>query len=180
MNKKKDEIIFGAKHAGVTWLHSFPDRAALDSARDSAKRLGSSLSQMLCGPYPKDPENSTRGFTHEDRETHGLKIQIIKWDEFTRRAPERQATAWGGSVEEFIIEGALCLLTGREESTFVDPGTSKVVADVNDFGDYIGCIVDRGAAEPPHLISVGYRSQAVRQEPGEPTQPRSRLTTQKK
>ena len=88
MNKKKDEIIFGAKRTGVTWLHSFPGRAALDSARLSAKRLGSTLSQMLCGPYPKEPENNQRRFTHEDRESHGLKIQITACDELTRRALE--------------------------------------------------------------------------------------------
>jgi hypothetical protein len=54
MNRKQDEIIFGANRGGVTWLRSFADRAELDSAREKAERLALSLSQMLCGPYPKD------------------------------------------------------------------------------------------------------------------------------
>src|ERR1700741_5487901 len=48
MNKKKDEIIFGAKRAGVTWLHKFQSRAKFNRAKVCAKRLGLSLSQLLC------------------------------------------------------------------------------------------------------------------------------------
>jgi hypothetical protein len=149
MNSKKDEIVFGAKRAGVTWLHSFPGRAALDSARLNAKRLGSSLSQMLCGPYPKEPENKLRRFTHEDRESQGLKIQIVECDELTRRALERQAAYHGYSVEEYILDGALCALASDEEMTFLDHQTGQVVADSADFGSYIGCKVDKSAPEPP-------------------------------
>jgi hypothetical protein len=51
MSNKKDEIIFGAKRAGVTWLQSFADRAELDSAREGAKRPGLSLSrERLANP----------------------------------------------------------------------------------------------------------------------------------
>ena len=149
MNSKKDEIIFGAKRAGVTWLHKFESRATFDSARATARRLGLSLSEMLCGPFPKDPENSPRRFTHEDRESHGLKIQITACDELTRRALERQAVVFGGSVEEYIIDGALCALASWEECSFVDLKTGEVVADDDDFGSYIGCKVDKGAPEPP-------------------------------
>jgi hypothetical protein len=149
MNSKKDEIIFGVKRAGVTWLYSFANRAELDSARAKASRLGLSLSEMLCGPYPKDRENSPRRFTHEDRESHGLKIQITECDELTRRALERQAAYYECSVEEYLIEGALCALASDEESTFVDSETGGVVADTGDFGSYIGCKVDKRAQEPP-------------------------------
>ena len=149
MNRKQDEIIFGAKRGGVTWLHSFADRAELDSAREKAERLGLSLSQMLCGPYPKDPENSPRRFTHEDRKSHGLKIQITECDKLTRRALERQAVACSCSVEEFLLDGALCSLASNEELTFVDPKTGEVVAGTGDFGNYIGCNVDQNASEPP-------------------------------
>ena len=149
MNSKTDEIIFGVKRAGVTWLHSFANRAELDSARTKARRLGLSLSEMLCGPYPKDPENSPRRFTHEDRESHGLKIQITECDELTRRALERQAVVFGGSVEEYLIDGALCALASWEEGSFVDPKTGEVIAGHEDFGSYIGCKVDKGAPEPP-------------------------------
>ena len=124
MNRKQDEIIFGAKRGGVTWLYSFADRAELDSAREKAERLGLSFSQILCGPYPKDPENSPRRFTHEDRKSHGLKIQITECDKLTRRALERQAVACGCSVEEFILDGALCSLASNEELTFVDSSLS--------------------------------------------------------
>jgi len=149
MNRKQDEIIFGAKRGGVTWLHSFADRAELDSAREKAERLGLSLSQMLCGPYPKDPKNSPRRFTHEDRKSHGLKIQITECDKLTRRALERQAVACSCTVEEFLLDGALCSLASNEELTFVDPKTGEVVAGTGDFGNYIGCNVDQNASEPP-------------------------------
>jgi len=149
MNRKQDEIIFGAKRGGVTWLHSFADRSELDSAREKAERLGLSFSQMLCGPYPKDPENSPRRFTHEDRKSHGLKIQITECDKLTRRAFERQAVACSCSVEEFLLDGALCSLASNEELTFVDPKTGEVVAGTGDFGNYIGCNVDQNASEPP-------------------------------
>ena len=129
MNSKTDEIIFGVKRAGVTWLHSFANRAELDSARAKASRLGLSLSEMLCGLYPKDPQNSPRRFTHKDRESHGLKIQITECDELTRRALERQAAYYECSVEEYLIDGALCSLASDEERTFVDPKTGQVVAD---------------------------------------------------
>ena len=89
MNKKKEEIIFSAKRAGVTWLHSFADRAELDLAREGAKRLGTTLSQLLYGNVPEDPEPPRR-FTHEDRESATLKIQITECDEFTRKCLERQ------------------------------------------------------------------------------------------
>ena len=146
MNNKKDEIIFGAKRAGVTWLHSFADRAELDSARERAKRLGTTLSQLLYGPYPTDPETPRR-FTHEDRESATLKIQITECDEFTRKCPERQAANWGCSVEEYILDGALCPLASCEESTFLDHQTDEVV-DLK-FGNYVGCKVHKGAAERP-------------------------------
>jgi hypothetical protein len=149
MNNKTDEIIFGAKRAGVTWLYRFPGHAALDSARLNAKRLGSSLRQMLCGPYPKEPENNLRRFTHKDRESHGLKIQIIECDELTRRALERQAAYYGYSLEEYLLDGALCSLASDEEITFLDPATDEVVASYSDFGNYIGCKVDKRAQEPP-------------------------------
>ena len=100
------------------------------------------------------PENSPRRFTHEDRESHGLKIQITECDELTRRALERQAAAWGCSVEEYIIDGALCSLASSEESTFVDPETSEVVAYVKDFGSFIGCKANKNAPEPPHFSQI--------------------------
>jgi hypothetical protein len=58
MNNKKGEIIFGAKRAGVTWLHSFADRAELDWARERAKRLGTTLSQLAraAPPRSRNPE----------------------------------------------------------------------------------------------------------------------------
>jgi len=37
MNKKKDEIIFGAKGAGVTWLHKFESRAKFNRAKGLRK-----------------------------------------------------------------------------------------------------------------------------------------------
>jgi hypothetical protein len=186
MNNKKDEVIFGAKRAGVTWLHSFANQAELDSAREGAKRLGLSLSQLLCGPCPKDPEKSPKRFTHEDRESHGLKIQVTECDDFTRRALERQAANAGCSIEEYIIDAAMCVLASNEEDAFLDPDTGEVISYSADFGDYIGCKFDKGAAEPPPSnfsripIPRGAIVEAARQEPGEPTQPRSRLTTQKK
>jgi hypothetical protein len=78
MNNKKDEIIFGARRAGVTWLYAFQESEQLDSARAKAKRLGSSLSEMLCGPHVQDPKTNPRRFTDDDRESHGLKIQITE------------------------------------------------------------------------------------------------------
>jgi hypothetical protein len=71
MSKKQDEIIFGAEGAGVTWLYSFVESAELDAARAGAKRVGLSLSQLLCGPHAQVPKNNQRRFTHEDRESHG-------------------------------------------------------------------------------------------------------------
>jgi hypothetical protein len=72
MNKKKDEIIFGAKGAGVTWLHKFESRAKFNRAKVCAKRLGFSLSELLCDSWPKhafdrQSENSPRRFRYEDR-----------------------------------------------------------------------------------------------------------------
>ena len=147
MNKKKEEIIFSAKRAGVTWLHKFQSRAKFNRAKTYAKRLGLSLSQLLCDSWPKEPENSPRRFTHADRESHGLEIQITECDEFTRRALERQAAAWGCSVEEHILDGALCLLASSEESTFLDHQTGEVV-DLK-FGKCRGCNVDKRAAGLP-------------------------------
>jgi hypothetical protein len=92
---------------------------------------------------------SQKKFTHEDRESHGLKIKITESDEFTRRYLERQAAAWDCSVEEYILDGALCSLASSEESTFIDHQTSEVVADIDDFGNYIGCKVDKRAQEQP-------------------------------
>ena len=97
----------------------------------------------------KTQRNSPRRFTHEDRKSHGLKIQITECDKLTRRALERQAVACGCSVEEFILDGALCSLASNEELTFVDPKTGEVVAGTGDFGNYIGCNVDQNASEPP-------------------------------
>jgi hypothetical protein len=62
---------------------------------------------------------------------------------------ERQAIVFGGSVEEYITDGALCALASWEEGSFVDPKTGEVIADDRDFGRYIGCKVDKGAPEPP-------------------------------
>jgi hypothetical protein len=154
MNSKTDEIIFGVKRAGVTWLHKFESRAKFNRAKLCAKRLGFSLSQLLCDSWPRrafdrQSESCPKRFTHEDRESHGLKIQITECDEFTRRALERQAAYYKCSVEEFIIEGALCALASDEELTFLEPETGEVVADTGDFGSYIGWKVEKRAKEPP-------------------------------
>jgi hypothetical protein len=109
---------------------------------------------MLCGPYPKEPENSPRRFTHADRESHGLKIQITACDELTRRALERQAAYHDCSVEEYLLDGALCSLASSEESTFLDPETGEVVADSADFGSYIGCKVDKIKAPPTNFSQM--------------------------
>jgi hypothetical protein len=151
MNKNKDEIIFGARRAGVTWLYSFPGCYALDDARSSGKRLGfQRLRQYLCGASTREiPENGPRKFTHEDRESCALKIQITECDDFTRRALERQAVYRGCSVEEYIIDGVLCLLASNEETAFFSPETGEVIADIGDFGAFIGCKVDENAQRPP-------------------------------
>ena len=49
---------------------------------------------------------------------------MTECDELTRRALERQAVACGCSVEEFILDGALCSLASNEELTFVDSSLS--------------------------------------------------------
>jgi hypothetical protein len=109
MSSKKDEIIFGAKRAGVTLLHSFTNRAELDSAREKAMRLGTTLSQLLYGAFPRDPENAPPRFTVDHRfSPSGLKIQITECDEFTRKCLERQAAYHGMSVEEYIIHAVMC------------------------------------------------------------------------
>jgi hypothetical protein len=148
MKNNKDEIIFGARRAGVTWLHSFPDRAALETARSSAKRLRTTLSQLLCGPSPRDPPDAPRKFTLEDRESPGLKIQITDCDEFTRRALERHAASQGVSVEQYIVEASMCVLAGDEERAFLDPETGKVISSSDEFGRFIGCKIDENALEP--------------------------------
>jgi hypothetical protein len=149
MNDKKDEIIFGARRAGVTWLHSFADHAALDAARSSAKRLRTTLSQLLCGPSPRDPPNAPRKFTLEDREPPGLKIQITDCDKFTRRALERQAASQGVRVEQYIVEAAMCVLASHEDRAFLDPETGEVISTSDAFGRFIGCKIDENALEPP-------------------------------
>ena len=133
MNRNKDEIIFGAKRAGVTWLHAFPDSRALDSARACAKRLGLSLSQLLCGPSPRGLENGPRKLTQKDRESPSLKIQITACEEFTRRCLEREAAHRGCSAEEYIVDAAMCVLASDEEQAFLDPATGEVVATSGEF-----------------------------------------------
>ena len=142
MNKKKDEIIFGAKRAGVTWLHKFQSREMFNQAKAGAEKLGLSLSQLLCGGYRRLP--AQRKFTVQDQKTSTLKIQITECDEFTRRALERQA-AYDGfeSIEEYITDAALNVLECGEEDAFLDPGTGEVALTGCRLGQYIGCKVDK-------------------------------------
>jgi hypothetical protein len=58
VNNKEDKIIFRARHAGVTWLYSFEDRADLNAARTGAQRLGLSLSQLLCESHTQEEKSS--------------------------------------------------------------------------------------------------------------------------
>jgi len=149
MSKKQDEIIFGARRAGVTWLYSFEDRADLEAARAGAQRLGLSLSQLLCEPHAQEEKSSHRKFIYEDRESHGLKIQITECNEFTQRALERQAAYHGTTVEEYIIDAAMSALESFEETSFLDPQTGGVMLDGCELGTYIGCNVQKGAPNPP-------------------------------
>ena len=149
MSKKQDEIIFGARRAGVTWLYSFEDRADLEAARAGAQRLGLSLSQLLCEPHAQEEKSSHRKFIYEDRESHGLKIQITECDVFTRRALERQAAYHGTTVEEYIIDAAMSALESFEETSFLNPQTGEVMLGSCELGTYIGCTVDKDAPDPP-------------------------------
>jgi hypothetical protein len=60
------------------------------------------------------------------------------------------------AVEEYILDGALCLLASSKESSFLDHQTGEVVDF--EFVNYIGCKVEKGAAELPpshfHRISI--------------------------
>jgi hypothetical protein len=147
-NKKTETlIVFGAKRQGVTWLHEFKSRELFDQARAGAKRLGVTLSQLLCGTCAQGPENGPRRFTYNDPESATLKIQITGCDEFTRRVLDRQAANHGCSAEEYIAKAALDRLASDEDGSFLDPLTGEAF-DL-ETGTFIGCKVDRGAADLP-------------------------------
>ena len=99
MNRKQDEIIFGARRAGVTCFYHFETRAEFKKARAGVKRLGQSLAQWLSWPFrwsaDRDPIEGQRRFTFKDEEASTLKVRITQCDEFTRKCLERQVTLHG-------------------------------------------------------------------------------------
>ncbi len=149
--KKKDDVVFGVKRAGVTWLWQFPS-STFKQARAGAKRLGLSLGQLLCGDYPftgVPKAEGLRRFTHTDQEASTLKIKVTGCDEFTLSCLKRQAKFSGLSVEEYIAEAVYGILTCDEEDSVLDTRTGEVVLQGWELGNYIGCQVDKGAPKPP-------------------------------
>jgi hypothetical protein len=149
----KKEIIFGAKRAGVTWLHKFNSPAKFEYAKASAKRLGLSLSQLFCGPCPPNVSKLplVRKFTDEDKRASTLKIQITECDPFTRGCLERTVKYCGyESIEEYIRAAALNMLITDEDESILDPHTGEVIVQGYELeGHYIGCKVDKNAPKPP-------------------------------
>jgi hypothetical protein len=141
----------GAKRAGITWLHKFHSHAEFENLKAAVKRLGLSLSQVLCGPSTSFTEKvpGVRKFTDKDLKASTLKIQITECDEFTRRCLERQAAFFGRSVEEYIAESFCAFLVTDEEESIFDPESGEVVLQGWELGHYIGCKVDKAAPEPP-------------------------------
>ena len=149
MNNEKDEIVFGAKRGGVTWLYRFESRADFEKTKAGAERLGQSLAQWLC-KHPSDTPPTQRRFTFKDLEASTLKVQITHCDEFTRKCLERQVALYGyESVEQFIAKTALNILENLEEDTVLDPRTGEAIMTYSESGDYIGCNVDDDAPNPP-------------------------------
>ncbi len=125
MSKKDDSILFGAKRAGVTYLYKFRSRKEFTRAQAGAKRLGMSLSQLLCGeqelPQP-------RKFTDEDWKASKFSIQITECDPFTRRCLERQAVLYEcNSAEEYILDCMYQTLLNDEQNAILDPETGDPV-----------------------------------------------------
>ena len=152
MNNIKDEIIFGAKRAGVTWLYRFESRVDFERTRAGAEKLGLSLAQWLCKfpPEKASAKGQERRFTFEDEEASTLKVQITQCDEFTRKCLKRQVAFYGyESVEHFIAKAALNILENLEDEIVLDPRTGEIIMTYSDSGDYIGCSVDDDAPNPP-------------------------------
>jgi hypothetical protein len=152
--KTKDQIIFGAKRAGVTYLFGFDTQAELDQTKAAAKRLGLTLSELLCRAHPGitgAPElPEPRKFTYEDRKASTLKIQITECDEFTRACLERQADLWGGaSVEEYMLNNVFMTLENDEDNALLDPQTGDVILEGHELWGFLGCKVDKDAQTPP-------------------------------
>jgi hypothetical protein len=76
-----------------------------------------------------------------------LKIQVTGCDKFTRRCLERQAAKAKCTVEDYIVAAALHGLASDEDGSFLDLQTREAF-DL-ETGTFIGCKVDRGAADPP-------------------------------
>jgi hypothetical protein len=55
------------------------------------------------------------------------KIQITECDEFTWRAPERQAAYQAMSAKQYIVHAAMCMAS-NEEGSFLNPETGEAVA----------------------------------------------------
>jgi hypothetical protein len=133
MSTKDDSILFGAKHAGITWLFKFYGRSSFNRARAGVKRYGMTLAEFLCRRQPALtgapalPEEP-RKFTEEDGKTAKLKVQIVECDEFVRTCLEREAKNNGcETVEEYLNDAIFHYLSVDEEDSIVDARTGEVV-----------------------------------------------------
>jgi hypothetical protein len=62
-------------------------------------------------------------------------------------------------VEEYIVEAALCGLASDEDGSFLDPQTGEAF-DL-ETGTFIGCKIDKGAADPPPFRRIPIPAGAI-------------------